>query len=533
MPEQIQNIINRVLEWWNKFTSRQKTFIVAISAGIVVTMAILFTLLNQTQYVHLIDAQNPAQAAEIRDALQSEGISFRQTSDSLRFTVDNRQQANATMLLAQNNIQTLDWSIDNVTTGGFSVTEADKQKRYKVYLEQQINRMARAQNGVRDAFTSLNMPYNDGTLLSQQQEKSAWIQLELSGNEFGEEQAAAFAKGVSVGLGSSTPLNITIIDTNGNMLFSGDDIHSATGGSASNQITTRNKAEQIVNNEVRKVMLNTGLFDKIVAASNLVMDFSSTRSVDREYYVADGREEGYIGHEHHYERESINQGGGVPGTDSNTEGGPSYQFRDNMYSSDSESERSIDRLVSQLVTEHDLPPGRIVYQQASIGVTATSYNIVREEDVRRRGLLDGISWEEYKDAHSERTILPVDEALYSLVSHASGIPANNITILAYLENIFIDADRLQVSWTDVTQIILIVIILGLLAFVVIRSMRSGREEVEEEELSIERLLQSQPELEDISIDEGSEAKRIIDKFVDENPEAAAALLRNWLNEDLA
>ena len=59
------------------------------------------------------------------------------------------------------------------------------------------------------------------------------------------------------------------------------------------------------------------------------------------------------------------------------------------------------------------------------------------------------------------------------------------------------------------------------------------EEPEVEELSVEELLESQPEevLEDIEMDQGSETKRLIEKFVEENPEAAAVLLRNWLNED--
>ena len=77
-------------------------------------------------------------------------------------------------------------------------------------------------------------------------------------------------------------------------------------------------------------------------------------------------------------------------------------------------------------------------------------------------------------------------------------------------------------------------ILGLLAFVVLRSMKGeALEENPQEELSVETLLQSSPEteLEDISIDDESETKKMINKFVEENPEAAAALLRNWLNEE--
>ena len=76
-------------------------------------------------------------------------------------------------------------------------------------------------------------------------------------------------------------------------------------------------------------------------------------------------------------------------------------------------------------------------------------------------------------------------------------------------------------------------ILALLAFVVLRSMRGEKHEEEEEELSVESLLQSTSEvqLEDISLENETEERRLVNKFVEENPEAAANLLRNWLNED--
>ena len=49
----------------------------------------------------------------------------------------------------------------------------------------------------------------------------------------------------------------------------------------------------------------------------------------------------------------------------------------------------------------------------------------------------------------------------------------------------------------------------------------------------ESLLQSTPqaEIEDIELESKSETRRMIEKFVDENPEAVASLLRNWLNEE--
>ena len=89
--------------------------------------------------------------------------------------------------------------------------------------------------------------------------------------------------------------------------------------------------------------------------------------------------------------------------------------------------------------------------------------------------------------------------------------------------------------TDILQIALAVLIFALLGFVVFRSTRKQGEEEAEPELSVDALLQSTTDavddLEDIGYSEKSETRLLIEKFVDENPDAAALLLRNWLNED--
>lgn len=77
-------------------------------------------------------------------------------------------------------------------------------------------------------------------------------------------------------------------------------------------------------------------------------------------------------------------------------------------------------------------------------------------------------------------------------------------------------------------------IIGLLIFVVFRVSKPEEVIETEPELSVEKLLATTKEnqsLEDLEFSEGSETKRMIEKFVDENPEAVAALLRNWLSDD--
>ena len=169
-----------------------------------------------------------------------------------------------------------------------------------------------------------------------------------------------------------------------------------------------------------------------------------------------------------------------------------------------------------------------------MSIAAITYKEIREEDVQAQGLLDGTTWEEYKLANSADRKLEVDDDLYSVAANATGIPVSNITIVAYESPIFYDKESLQISWTTVLSAFLIILILGLLAFVILRSMGSKKEEAETApELSVEDLLQSSPEpqLEDIDVENKSETRKMIEKFVDENPEAAAALLRNWLTDD--
>ena len=157
------------------------------------------------------------------------------------------------------------------------------------------------------------------------------------------------------------------------------------------------------------------------------------------------------------------------------------------------------------------------------------------ENVKSQGLLDGTDWETFKENNRESIRREVDEEYYSMVANASGISQENVTIIAYEVPRFFDREGLGISSTDILSIVMIVLILALLGFVILRSMLPKKKAVEQqEELSVENMLQSMPAesgVEDIDLEAKSETRKMVEKFVDENPEAAANLLRNWLNED--
>ena len=264
------------------------------------------------------------------------------------------------------------------------------------------------------------------------------------------------------------------------------------------------------------------------------MDFSNYEETVKEYYANSDRTEGMLSHEETYESENTNDGGGVPGTTSNGESGnTTYVSPDSNNSSSSTSETSRDYLPNESITNTVTPAGGINYTNSSISIAAITYREVHYEDVKRQGLLDGTTWDEYKSQNSADKKIDVDQDMYSLVANATGISEDKITIIAYESPIFYDKESKPVSVQNILSIVMLVLILGLLAFVVLHSMRTRQAVQQEEEVSVENMLQSTPEaeLEDIDVESKSETRKMIEKFVDENPESAAALLRNWLNED--
>ena len=177
-------------------------------------------------------------------------------------------------------------------------------------------------------------------------------------------------------------------------------------------------------------------------------------------------------------------------------------------------------------------------ENSSISVVATSYVVYDENALKADGTLDDISFDEFVAENSSRVKTTVDDEFYNMVANATGIARDNITIVAYDVPFFKYASSGGRDLADYLQIVLAVLIFGLLGFVVFKSTRKQQEQEIEPELSVENLLETtrnsemaDDSLQDIGFSEKSETRILIENFVTDNPEAAASLLRNWLNEE--
>ncbi len=528
----IRGIPGRIVNWWEKFSRRQKVIIALLAVLSLAAFIGLVIWITRPEYVKIHTASSAKEAQEVIDLLTGEEIAYKTSEDGLTISINRKDYTAAVLLLGSNSISTDNFSIDNVVDGGFFSTESDTQKKYIVYLEQTLEETLQDQDFVRKADVKLSIPEQNGTLIAQNKESYAAVTLELV-DKCTTDQAGAMARLVATALGNDTTNNISIVDTSGKLLYAGA-AESETSGSSSSFFTLADQLARSTEADVKRALLGLNQFSGIEVAAHISIDMSNYEQVEHEYSNTDTEGDGVLASRDTYQ--STNQGttGGVPGTDANGEDTTGYVYENQSNTSSSVIETSEDFLPDERIKTINKQAGDIDRENSSVTVTLLTYKMINEDDVREAGELEGITWEQYKLANDIRTELPVEQSLIMAVSNASGIATGKISILSYEQPFFVDHEGLNIRLNDVLQIILIILILGLLAFVILRSMRQARVEEAEPEISIDDILQStmaDNDLNEIGVEEKSEARRIVEKFVEDNPELAANLLRNWLNED--
>ena len=106
MPEQLQKIINRVVEWWKKFNTKQKALMISLTGIVIVALVILGVVMTRPQYTTLIDCENTKSANQVKEILDGDGSIDYKVSNSTHFDVNVKDESAANMLLGSNDIAT-------------------------------------------------------------------------------------------------------------------------------------------------------------------------------------------------------------------------------------------------------------------------------------------------------------------------------------------------------------------------------------------------------------------------------------------
>ena len=536
MLDRLKTLRTKLVEFWNRFTSKQKTMIICIAAAVIFTLVALIVLLNRTNYVELVTFENTKEASAAKEILTEAAIDFQVSGNGLTFTVAEESESQARLALGENNIATdYDDSWEKLFDNDMSTTDSERKLKQKLVKQNELVKDLESMSGVKQASVQITVPDSTNSLLSEEKESSASVLL-VTVEDFDENSVEGIANYISTALGNKTTDSIRIVDQSGRLLFSGDNNENSMVGSASQTVKIRNQVTANVQDQVRSLFVNSGVYNDAEVKANLDINLDETKIQDELHYTEDEEEDtGPLLETYTYNAENVDGNAGIPGTDSNDDEINDYDLVDGFLANSNASvvKQTYSESVKTTITKEAV--GKVNTANSSIAVVLSKYIIYDEQQMKKAGLLKGTNFEAFQEENSDRKLIEVDEDTYSLVEKATGISLENIQIQAYEVPLFYpyEASALD-TVTNYLQFILAILIVALLCFVVYKGMKPIEVTELEPELSVEALLATTKEnqtLEDIEFSEKSATRQQIERFVEENPDEVAMLLRNWLNDE--
>ena len=531
MQERLKQLPKRLLEIWNKYTSKQKTIIISVFSGVVLALAILIVLLSRTKYVTLSTFETTEVATGVVQLLDENGIKYKLLEDQLTVEVDRERQTDAIVLVSQSDLQDSGFGIDDLLNTSISTTNGERLTRSHLYMQSNLKKEIEKMVGVENAEINYVVQDSSTTILTAKKDTPASVFLTINDKFDTENTPEAVAVMVAYALGNSSTEEIRIVNQHGLVLYDGpvDEEEMTEDDVALFKSSISDAYEKLV----YAGFLACGYeLTEVMPSITVNMDKRETYT-ERYYPDTEDMEQGYFSHYESYSATGTSGDGDIPGTDSNDE--VDYMLVGDLGTNSSIDSESIDYIYNKQITNEIYETGVVDKEASTISVVATHVEEVTEAELWERALLsEELSYEQFKLLHSKPEKQETAEDLYDMVSKATGIPTENIHITTYSQYHFVEIEEEPLDWEFILTIVLAVLILAFLIYVVFRGMSPVEVTEVEPELNYSEILaehNGNASLDEVEFGEKSETRILIEKFFDENPESVALLLRTWLNED--
>ena len=534
MLDRLKQIPKKIAEIWKKYSAKQRAVIISTVAVVVLALIVLIVILNQTQFVKLYTFDDTASAKTAMAVLESNAIEHRLGTDDRTIEVNEKQKQDAVLALADSDVMAESaFTLQDLLNTDLSTTTSDKQRNNHLYLQSELKAKIEKMDGVNKASVLYYPSDNSHSILKEQRDIGATIMLNVNDKFDLANTPTSIATAVAYAIGNSTTDKIKVIDQHGRLLFGGESTDPDSLNSTQALTYEKTVEKWYMDKLMELATINGYHYAEIVPHLDVNMEKTSTMFT--EYIATEGLQSAY---DSYTKISSENQGpaGDIPGTDSNDE--PDYYIETSGSGSSAYNEETYKFKPSERVTQSIRNSPFIIHENSSLAITLRRAINITEEELEENGTLENTTFERYAETHQELTRIDdqaVIDDLKQLFSDASGIPVNSISIIAYTEPFYSPKDTGEgPNLSLILEILLAALIVGLLLFVVFRAMKPAEVVETEPELSVERLLATTREnqsLEDIEFGEKSETRKMIEKYIDENADAVAALLRNWLNDD--
>ena len=544
MSERVIVFLQPLRDRWTALEQVQKIRIIAAVLVVLAILAITVFLTTRTTYQVAVRGLTHIDAMQVANVLNENEIRNRVVPDGIfeAVEVDQARVHDARLLIdTRGLVADRDFTYeDALNFSGIGVTETVTRQNLMRARQSDLERAITAMDGVLWAQVELDLPDANRFFVQTTDPARASV-LVRSTRRLTNTEGAGIARFISRSVRGLELENIEVLDTDYNMLFSGQALEDEDSlVSELQELMARQRVQ--VHGQVRDLFRH--FYDNVEVASSLRYPRTMTNAERVTWAAPDQMEEsGLVITERTLNASAQGvQTAFEPGLVPNQAVIPTYPFGvgGDMRAQQAEADRvfALDELREVIV---EIPSG-FIPEQSEITVSLVRFVTHDQGSLMRRngGNFTDDDWLEFQTNTTHELINNEAHLLAYVqnVSTATGIPIENITVTAWAVPHFIDYVPTPVALNQVIMYAILALLLGLLAFGLIRRTQIAEDEEIEPELSVEDLLVStqmeeameEELLEAIGFEEGSEAMKKINEFIDDKPEAAASLLRHWLNE---
>ncbi|OMF36811.1 flagellar M-ring protein FliF [Paenibacillus sp. FSL H8-0548] len=522
MNERIAQYRVRLTQFWSQMGRKQKIWLGASIAGLLLTIILLTIVFTRTEYEIAFQSLDTADAAAIMTYLDSSGIPYElsgngknisvPSTDAARIKVDVGSQG-----LVQNG--SLGFEAFTTSSSAFGSTENEFNVKYLNALNGEIQQLLNAMQGIESSKVLVNLP-EESVFLSTEEAKQASASIMLkftTGYRPSQKEVDGYYNLVKTAVPNLAIKDITVSSPEGELSFSEE-----TGGIAGNTVAIESQfvIQKKYESELKKSIQE--FLGAIVGPENLVIQVSSSMNFDKKSSqesvvrpLDNNDNNGIILSEEIVNNSSTggsDQNGGVAGTGETDV--PGYEAASSTESSESSSIiRNYD--VTRIINNIDSAP--YVLKDLSISI--------------------GIEQSELNDEASKAAIMSAMTALVRSQLADSGQDVNDdvmmekkVTLIARTFSGSSSASNtglMSTPWLIGIGGAALAIIAGLIYALARRRKKQVQEEVEmSQPAPIEY-----PTLDMENVNNDSQARKNLETLAKRKPDEFVNLLRTWLADE--
>ncbi len=275
-----------LLERWNKLDSKQRILFAGGVLLILLVTVYLIVVASRPKFVPLYTNLDQQDAAAIIEQLKEKKVAYRLSDDGSTVLVPESQKYELRLELANQGLpKGGSVGFETLNQNRFGETESERKARYLIALQGELERTIRRLDAVDDVRVHIVAP-EPSLFIEQSKDATAAVLVKLKpGRSLQDQQVEGIMRIVAAGVEGLKPENVTVVDTQGNVLSEGVGGQgiSQTSKLTANQMQLVQEYEKQLEKSIQSMLERVVGQGKVVVRANATLDFDQVEIKNEVY----------------------------------------------------------------------------------------------------------------------------------------------------------------------------------------------------------------------------------------------------------